>query len=218
MFLVTGPLFPVCFLNQRWTPSLRFQVSHCCAFHIICDAPRIAVFCEKSIECVPGIASTFFFKLCVTIPVAPIITGTIVHFRFHIRSISMPKALVLSFFSASFCTTFRSAGIIIIIIIIITQDIESYARETNPISKVHNVDKILLLQFMVHWKAFHMITFLYFCMRIFQSTCVVPGVTVFCSSLISCFSRTLCSLFLWFLDGFISFPPSLHSPCSLFLF
>ena len=77
----------------------------------MCDVPSIAVFCKESIECVPGIARRFFFKLRVTIPVAPIITGMIVHFRFHIRSNSMPKLLYLSFFSASFCTTFRSAGI-----------------------------------------------------------------------------------------------------------
>ena len=109
--LVTGPFFLVCFLNQRWTPSLRFQVSHCSAFRSMCDVPSIAVICKKSIECVPGIACRFFFKLRVTIPVAPIITGMIVHFRFHIRSISLPKLLYLSFFSASFCTTFRSSGI-----------------------------------------------------------------------------------------------------------
>ena len=75
------------------------------------DVPSIVVFCERSIECVPGIVSRFFFKLCVTIPVAPVITGMIVHFRFHIRSISMPKLLYSSFFSASFCTTFLSAGV-----------------------------------------------------------------------------------------------------------
>ena len=50
----------------------------------MCDVPSIAVFCSESIECFPGTVSKFFFKLLVTIPVAPIITGTIVHFRFHI--------------------------------------------------------------------------------------------------------------------------------------
>ena len=60
--------FLVCFLNQRWTPSLRFQVSHCSAFCSMCEVLSIAVFCKKSIECVPGIASGFFLKLYVTIP------------------------------------------------------------------------------------------------------------------------------------------------------
>ena len=52
-----------------------------------------------------------FLKLLITIPVAPIITGTIVHFRFHIRCISVHKLIYFNFFSASFCTTFLSAGI-----------------------------------------------------------------------------------------------------------
>jgi hypothetical protein len=43
--------------------------------------------------------------------VAPIITGIIVHFRFHIRCISIHKHLCFNFFSASFCMIFLSAGI-----------------------------------------------------------------------------------------------------------
>ena len=41
----------------------------------------------------------------------PIIIGIIVHFRFHIRCISVHKLLYFNFFSTSFCTTFLSAGI-----------------------------------------------------------------------------------------------------------
>jgi len=85
----------------------------------MCDVPSIAVFCCESIECFPGTVSKFFFKLLVTIPVAQIITGTIIHFMFHICYISIHKLFYFNFFSASFCTTFLSAGIIIIIIIII---------------------------------------------------------------------------------------------------
>ena len=55
------------------------QASHCSTFRIMCNVPSIAVFCSESIECFSGIVSKFFFKLLVTIPVAPIITGTIVH-------------------------------------------------------------------------------------------------------------------------------------------
>ena len=51
------------------------------------------VFCRESIVCFRGTASKFFLKLLVTIPVAPIITGIIVHFRFHIRCISIHKLL-----------------------------------------------------------------------------------------------------------------------------
>ena len=70
----------------------------------MCDVPSIAVFCSESIECFPGTASKFFFRLVVTIPVAPIISGIIVHFRLHIRCISIHKLLYFNFFSASFCT------------------------------------------------------------------------------------------------------------------
>ena len=59
----------------------------------MCDVPSIAVFCSESIECFPGTASKFFLKLLVTIPVAPIIIGIIVHFRLHIRCISIHKLL-----------------------------------------------------------------------------------------------------------------------------
>ena len=47
----------------------------------MCDVPSIAVFCSDSIECFLGTASTFFLKLLVTIPVAPVIIGIIVHFE-----------------------------------------------------------------------------------------------------------------------------------------
>ena len=103
--------FLVLLLNQRWYPPLRLQASHCSTFRIMCDVPSIAVFCSESIECFPGIVSKLFFKLLVTIPVAPIITGTIVHLRFHIRCISIHKILYFNSFSTSFCTTFLSTGI-----------------------------------------------------------------------------------------------------------
>ena len=106
MSIVTDVFFPVLLLNQRWSPPLTLQASHCSTFRIMCDVPSIAVFCSESIECFPDTVSKFFLKLLVTIPVAPIITGTIVHFRFHIRCISIHKLLYFNFFSASFCTTF----------------------------------------------------------------------------------------------------------------
>ena len=57
-----------------------------------------------------GMASKFFFKPSVTIPVYPIITGIIIHLMFHIRCISVHK-LVTSLFSVIFCVTFLSGGI-----------------------------------------------------------------------------------------------------------
>ena len=90
---VTGLLFLVILLNQRWSPPLTLQVSHCSTFRIMCDVPSIPVLSNECIECFPGTASKFFLKLLVTIPVAPIMTGIIVHFRFHIRCISIHRLL-----------------------------------------------------------------------------------------------------------------------------
>ena len=87
------------------------QASHCSTFRTMCDVPSIDVFCSESIECFPGTDSKFFLKLLVTVPVAQIITGVIIHFRFHIRFISIHKLLCFNFFSASFCTTFLFVGI-----------------------------------------------------------------------------------------------------------
>ena len=43
MSLVTGLFFPVILLNQKWSPPLRLQASHCSTFRIMCDVPSIAV-------------------------------------------------------------------------------------------------------------------------------------------------------------------------------
>jgi len=51
MSLVTGLFFLVLLLNQRWSPPLRLQVSHCSTFRIMCDVPSMAVFYGESIEC-----------------------------------------------------------------------------------------------------------------------------------------------------------------------
>ena len=62
------------------------------------DFPGIAVFCGESIEYFPGMASKLFFTPFVAIPLAPVITGIILHFMFHIR-ISVHKFLYLDSFS-----------------------------------------------------------------------------------------------------------------------
>ena len=54
--------FPVLHSNQRWSPPLRLQASHCSTFRIMCDVPSIAVFCSESIEWFPAIVSKFFFR------------------------------------------------------------------------------------------------------------------------------------------------------------
>jgi len=140
MSVVTGLFFLILLLNQRWSPPLRLQASHCSTFRIMCDVPSKAVFCSESIEWFPGTASKFFLKLLVTIPVAPIIAGIIVHFSFHIRCISIHKLLYFKFFSASFCTTFRSAVIattISFIIIIIKKVLVSYFARRHVYKNIY---------------------------------------------------------------------------------
>ena len=108
---VIGLFFLVLLLKQRWSPSLKLQVSDCSTVRIMCDDPSIVVFCSESIECFPGMVSKFFLKHFVAIRMAPTITGTILCFRFHIHSISIHKLWYFSFFFVSFCMTFLSAGI-----------------------------------------------------------------------------------------------------------
>ena len=84
--LISGLFFLIVLLL-----NLRLQVSYCSTFNILCDVTSIAVCCSESIECFPGMASKFFFKIFVTIPVAPVTTGIIVHFMFHIRYIYIHK-------------------------------------------------------------------------------------------------------------------------------
>ena len=64
---VTDLFFPVLLLNQRWSPPLTLQASHCSTFRIMCDVPSIAVFCSESIECFPGTVSKFVFIIIIII-------------------------------------------------------------------------------------------------------------------------------------------------------
>ena len=98
-------------LNQQWSHPLRLPVSDCGTCCIMCDVPSIAVFGSKSIECFPCVDSRFFFKPSVTTPMAPVITGIIIHFMFYSHCISILKRLYCSLFSASFCMKFLSVGI-----------------------------------------------------------------------------------------------------------
>jgi len=58
---VTGPFSPVLVLNQRWSPLLTLQASHCSTFRIMCDVPSVAGFCGESIECFHGTAYYYYY-------------------------------------------------------------------------------------------------------------------------------------------------------------
>jgi hypothetical protein len=81
--LVKGLFLPVLLLKQRLPPPLKLQVSDW-TFRITCDVASIAVFCSESIECFPGMASKYFFKTFVSIPVAPATTCMVINFMLHI--------------------------------------------------------------------------------------------------------------------------------------
>ena len=61
----------------------------------MCDVSSITVFYSEAIECFPGMASKFFFKTFVTIPVAQVTTGVIIHFVFHIHCISILSLFII---------------------------------------------------------------------------------------------------------------------------
>ena len=111
LFLVTGLFFLVLLLLNQWrSPSLRFQASDFSIFCIMCHVPGICVFFSAYIKSFPGMASKFFHKPFVTIPVAAVIASIIIHLKFYIHYISIHKLLYFSFFSPAFCTTFLSTA------------------------------------------------------------------------------------------------------------
>ena len=191
------PVLPGTSLKPAVIPTA--QASHCSTFLIMCDVPSIAVFCTESIECFPGTASKFFLKLVVTIPVAPIITGIIVHFRFHIRCISIHKLLYFIFFSTfllhnisvcgychiflcacflffvfnyyiwPICCNFSVCVYCLIFIIPFMQGIYTYIPETNYVPREYSVAAILLLLFMVLISLVPVLNLLYFYISTFRS-------------------------------------------------
>ena len=100
--------------------------------------------------------------------------------------------------------TFIITIIIIIIIIIITiimfisftHGIYTYIPETNYVPREYSVAAILLLLFMVLISLVPVLNPLYVYISTFRSTCAVPNMAVFCSSLISCFPGILLKYFL----------------------
>jgi len=86
--------------------------------------------------------------------------------------------------------------IIIIIIISSMLGIYTYIPETNYIPMEYSVAAILLLLFIVLISLVSVLNLLYFYISTFRSMCAVPNMTVFCSSLTSCFPGMLLTYFL----------------------
>ena len=72
-----------------------------CTLCIMCDVPSITVYCGESTECFLGVASRFFLKPLVNIPVPAII----LHFKLHVHCITIHKILYFGFlpFARHFC-------------------------------------------------------------------------------------------------------------------
>ena len=75
------------------------------------------------------------------------------------------------------------------------QDIYTYIPETNNVPREYIVAAILLLLFMVLLSLVPVLNLLYFYISTFRSTSAVPNMTVFCSSLTSCFPGMLLTYF-----------------------
>jgi hypothetical protein len=91
----------------------------------------------------------------------------------------------------------------IVIVIIIDKDtisfmqgIYTYIRKTNHVPKEYNVAAILSLLFMVPIPLVPALAVMYFYISTFRSTCAVPNMTVFCSSLTSWFPGMVLTYFL----------------------
>ena len=76
------------------------------------------------------------------------------------------------------------------------QGIVTYIPETNYVLREYSVVAILLLLFLMLISLVSVLNLLYFYVSIFRSMCAEPNMSVFCSSVISCFPGMLLTYFL----------------------
>ena len=76
------------------------------------------------------------------------------------------------------------------------QGIYTYIPDTNYVPREYSVAAILLLLFMVLISLVSVLNLLYFYISTFRNMCSVPNMTVFWSSLTSCFLGMLLTYFL----------------------
>ena len=86
--------------------------------------------------------------------------------------------------------------LLLLLFVITFLSVHKHIPETNHVSRVYSVAAILRLQYTVCVILFPMICVLYFYISTIQSMCAVPSMTVFYSSLMSCFPSMLFTLFL----------------------
>jgi hypothetical protein len=105
--LLSKPFLPGTSLEPTVIPTAQFS-----SFRLqynpyyVSSIPSITVSYIEYTECFPGMTSKFLLKTLVTVLVALTITGKILHFRFHIRFISMHNLLYLICFLLPFVRHF----------------------------------------------------------------------------------------------------------------
>jgi len=96
LFMVLISLVSVLYL-------LHFYISN---FRSTCSVPNMAVFCSSLTSLFPGMLLTYFLNDFEIVPVAPISTGTIFVFIFHMRCISIVRSLYFRIFLVPFLIAF----------------------------------------------------------------------------------------------------------------
>ena len=75
----------------------------------------IAIFCSESTEYFPSMASKYFFKTYVAVPVVPVITGLILRYMFHIFSSLIILLLLL----------------VVVVVVVINKNYDIYNNNNN---------------------------------------------------------------------------------------
>ena len=76
----------------------------------------IAIFCSESTEYFPSMASKYFFKTYVAVPVVPVITGLILRYMFHIFSSLIILLLLL---------------LLVVVVVVINKNYDIYNNNNN---------------------------------------------------------------------------------------
>jgi hypothetical protein len=106
-------LFCLCclWMPLSLVPALVLLFFYVSTFWSMCAVPNMTVFCSSLTSWFPGMSLTYFLNDLEMVPFAPVITGIILAFTFHMCCISIVRSLYLKIISAYFLITFLSPGI-----------------------------------------------------------------------------------------------------------
>ena len=92
-------------------PALALLYFYISTFQNMCAVPNMAVFCSSFTSSFTVMLLMYFLNDFEMVPVAPIVTGIILVFTFHVHFISIVRYLYFKIFSASYLITFLSPEI-----------------------------------------------------------------------------------------------------------